>query len=280
MGSAISIDMLLGQWWANQLDLGQIYPVDRTKASLSKIYNLNKFTDPGDYKNRFRDFLATGDTGWQMFKFQGEMPANRVNYYDEAMSGFEYAAAATMIQYGMVGEGLEIVNEIANRYDGRLRTGKEVTLASNATVFGCGGPFGEDECGDFYGRPLSSWSVLLALQGFTYNGPEQTIGFKPLWQPNDHASFFTSANGWGIFKQKQNTKIQSDVITIAWGKLEVAEIHLAINQECKVDSFSIEVNGKSIAAEITQDQHDVVLKLKRPINISSGQKMKVLLDLK
>jgi len=280
IGNATCIDMLLGQWWANQLDLGQIYPVDRTKASLSKIYNLNKFTDPGDYKNRFRDFLAKGDTGWQMFKFQGEIPTNRVNYYDEVMSGFEYAAAATMIQYGMVGEGLEIVNEIANRYDGRLRTGKEVTLASNATVFGCGGPFGEDECGDFYGRPLSSWSVLLALQGFTYNGPEQTIGFKPLWQPNDHASFFTSANGWGIFKQKQNTKIQSDVITIAWGKLEVAEIHLAINQGCKVDSFSIEVNGKSIVAEITQDQHDVVLKLKRPINISSGQKMKVLLDLK
>jgi uncharacterized protein (DUF608 family) len=280
MGDAVSIDMLLGQWWANQLDLGQIYPIDRTKASLLKIYNTNIFTDTGKgYVASFRDFLGTGDTGWQMFKHPGEVPANTIRYYNEIMSGFEYAAAATMLQYGMIDEGLGIVNAIANRYDGRLRAKGEVHMASNSTVFGCGGPFGEDECGDFYGRPLSSWSVLLALQGFAYNGPEQRIGFRPLWRPADHASFFTSANGWGIFEQKQNTEFQSDVITIAWGKLEIAEIRLTVNQGCQVGSFTIEVNGKSIAGKITQGQHDVMLKLKRPINISSGQKIKILLGL-
>lgn len=281
IGEAISIDMLLGQWWANQLNLGQIYPVDRTKASLSKIYKSNKITDSGnDYKPSFRDFLGRGDTGWQMFKHQGKVPANTILYYDEVMSGFEYAAAATMIQYEMIDEGLGMVNAIANRYDGRLRAEGEVHMASHSAVYGCGSPFGEDECGDFYGRPLSSWSVLLALQGFVYNGPEQKIGFKPQWQPTDHTSFFSSANGWGLFKQKQNAKFQSDVITIAWGKLEVAEIRLAVNQGCQVDSFTIKVNGKSIAGNITQDQHDVVLKLKKSINISSGQKIEILLNLK
>lgn len=92
-------------------------------------------------------------------------------------------------------------------------------------------------------------------------------------------SFFTSADGWGLFEQKQNAKFQSDVITIAWGKLDVAEIHLTVDQGRKVRSFTIEADGKSIAGKITQNRHDVVLKLKRSINISSGQKIKILLDL-
>ncbi|MBW1903165.1 MAG: hypothetical protein JRJ20_16280 [Deltaproteobacteria bacterium] len=37
MAHAVSLDMFLGQWWANQLNLGQIYPEDRTNAGLRKI---------------------------------------------------------------------------------------------------------------------------------------------------------------------------------------------------------------------------------------------------
>jgi non-lysosomal glucosylceramidase len=189
MGEAVSLDMFLGQWWANQLGLGQIYPTGRTRAGLAKIHSVNKFTDPGHgYPPAFRDFLGTGDSGWMMFTHPDGVPENTILYYCEVMSGFEYAAAATMLQYGMLEEGLGMIKAISERYDGRLRAQGEVTISSNATVFGTGSPFGEDECGDFYARPLSSWSVLLAMQGFILNGPEKTIGFKPVWQPENHAS--------------------------------------------------------------------------------------------
>ena len=46
---------------------------------------------------------------------------------------------------------------------------------------------------------MSSWSVLLALQGFSCDGPQQRIGFQAVWQPEDHASFFSAANGCGLF---------------------------------------------------------------------------------
>ena len=189
MTDATSIDMLLGQWWANQLNLGQLYPVDRTKQSLTKIYQNNKYTDTGTgYKATFRDFLGTGDTGWFMNTFPGDPPKNSIYYYHEVMSGFEYAAAATMLQYGMIEEGSHMVKEISKRYDGRFRSEGEVHLASNSCVFGTGSPFGEDECGDFYSRPMSSWSVLLAMQGFLYDGPQQTIGFRPTWKPDNSIS--------------------------------------------------------------------------------------------
>lgn len=56
------------------------------------------------------------------------MAQNSIHYYCEVMSGFEYAAAATMVQYGM-----EMVREISKRYDGRHRGKGQVTMASTSS---------------------------------------------------------------------------------------------------------------------------------------------------
>lgn len=245
MDNAVSIDMFLGQWWANQLNLGQIYPVERTKKGLSKIYAINKFTDAGKgYFPHFRDFLGTGDTGWKMFVHPSEIPANTINYHDEVMSGFEYAAAATMFQYGMLKEGSNMVKAISERYDGRYRTTGEVHTSNNSTVFGTGSPFGEDECGDYYGRALSSWSVLLAMQGFIYDGPKQTIGFCPMLTPENHESFFTTSKGWGIFTQKRTGQKQVNALEIAYGELKLKEIRLEIISDLK--NVKMTINRKTI----------------------------------
>ena len=44
-----------------------------------------------------------------------------MKYGDEAMTGFEYGAAATMVQFGMLREGLMVARAVYDRYDGRLR---------------------------------------------------------------------------------------------------------------------------------------------------------------
>ncbi|MGQ1787446.1 hypothetical protein [Saccharicrinis sp. GN24d3] len=86
-----------------------------------------------------------------------------------------------------------------NRYNGILRIG----LNGDWGNFGFNGnPFGDDECGQFYGRSLCNWSVLLVAQGFYYDGPKGIIGFDPNWKPADHCSFFTTAQAWGTFSQK------------------------------------------------------------------------------
>ena len=277
MGDAVSIDMFLGQWWANQLNLGQIYPVERTKSGLAKIFSINKFTDTGEgYKPSFRDFLGTGDTGWQMFVHRGEIPGNSIRYYNEVMSGFEYAAAATMLQYGMMDEGLEMVKEISERYDGRLRAEGEVHMAKNSTVFGTGSPFGEDECGDFYVRPLSSWSVLLALQGFVYNGPEKTIGFKPQWYPENHASFFSASTGWGLFSQTQNRSGQNCNLEVKYGTVQIQTIELETPENKKGSNVIVMLDDiqQSIISS-KQKGNKLTINLKSECMIKSGSKLTV-----
>ena len=281
MTDATSIDMLLGQWWANQLNLGQLYPVDRTMQSLAKIYKNNKYTDTGSgYKATFRDFLGTGDTGWFMNTFPGAPPENSIYYYHEVMSGFEYAAASAMLQYGMLEEGLDIIASIAERYDGRFRGEGEVHLANNSCVFGTGSPFGEDECGDFYTRAMSSWSALLALQGFIYDGPKQTIGFKPTWQPEDHASFFTTSKAWGLFSQTQSQSEQTAEIAVKFGTAQIKNIVLATPDKKTASKITVKLDGVERVIESNkQDGKNIKIQLKSVCEVKAGSNLILSFDL-
>lgn len=85
-------------------------------------------------------------------------------------------------------------------------------------------PWNEVECGDHYVRPMSSWSLLLALQGYEYDGVRRRIGFKPRLRPEEFRSFFSAAEGWGTFEQRRGDGWQEEVIRVAYGSLALKEL--------------------------------------------------------
>src|SRR5207245_11787550 len=85
---------------------------------------------------------------------------------------------------GMVEEGIALVRAVRDRYDGRWRN-----------------PWNEVEFGSHYARAMSSWSLLLALSGFHYSGPERRIEFAPQLNARAFRSFFSTAGAWGAFAQ-------------------------------------------------------------------------------
>ena len=109
--------------------------------------------------------------------------------------GIEYAVAGAMMYEGLVDEARQVVRMSRSRYDGRLRE----SLNSGPG----GNPYNELECGKFYARAMSSWSLLIASQGPVLDGPKGILGFKPKWQPEDHRSFYTAPEGWGLFIQQR-----------------------------------------------------------------------------
>jgi len=185
-----------------------------------------------------------------------------------------------MIQYGMTAEGMEMVQEISNRYDGRHRGKGEVTLRSNATVDGTGSPVGEDECGKFYARTMSSWSVLLALQGFSYDGPQQQIGFQPVWQPEDHASFFSAANGWGLFTQTRNDSSQESALHLKFGTLDLQTITLALPEGKAISEAQVTLNGKKLPHQAPrQEGATIMIQLTDPVTLVADSTLKLTLSL-
>ena len=121
---------------------------------------------------------------------------------------------------------------------------------------------------------MSSWSVLLALQGFSHDGPQQRIGFNPVWQPHDHASFFSAANGWGLFTQTRNASAQESAIHLKFGTLDLKSITLAIPEGTKVSAVRVTLDGKNLPqGTLQQDGSTVEIKLEKPITLQAGSSL-------
>src|SRR5437588_5165695 len=87
----------------------------------------------------------------------------------------EYAVAGLLIYESEVDSGLEVVRGVRSRHDGLKRN-----------------PWDEFECGHHYARALSSWAVLLALQGYQYSAPSGRLRFAPKVGVQQFRSFFTA----------------------------------------------------------------------------------------
>ncbi|WP_329372815.1 non-lysosomal glucosylceramidase [Streptomyces sp. NBC_00669] len=273
-GNGVSIDMLLGQWWSSLLGLGPIYPADRETQSLSTLFRDNFKNNFLGYSHQWRDFVAPTDSAAVMFTWpHDDKPANAVNYNDETMSGFEYSAAATMIQNGLVTQGLTMVDAVNNRYDGVLRTGNGITSGTCATGDGTGNPFGDDECGQWYGRSGSSWSVIEALQGLTYNGPARTIGFAPKFRPGNHSSFFTAGNAWGLFSQTRARGNQTDTLKVTYGPLSLS--HLTFTTATAATAVTVTLDGTAVPATLHTGKGGTTIDLGHTVTVASGSSLKV-----
>jgi hypothetical protein len=62
-------------------------------------------------------------------------------------------------------------------------------------------PWNEVECGHHYARAMASWSVKLALDGFTFDLPQGRLGFSPKISPQDYRTFWSTGTGWGVYSQ-------------------------------------------------------------------------------
>jgi hypothetical protein len=188
------------------------------------------------------------------------------------LTGFEYAAAAAMIRAGLLRQGFTVVRTVSDRYDGRLRTGLHKTTWGYS-----GNPFGDDESGKWYARAQSAWSLLLAAQGNIYDGPAGVIGFDPVWKPNDHRSFFTAAQGFGVFSQKRQADSQTCTIELCDGTLKLRLIVLHIPESVTLIDPTVELAGNKIPAAVETHGRRVELLLREPAILSACQTLKVVL---
>jgi len=176
-------DQVVGQWWARVLNLGDILPNQQVASALRAIYKHNFLWKTAGFEGtqRFLEFADGDDKGLLCGSWpKGGRPADPMLYRDEYWTGIEYQVAAHKIYEGQVEEALAIVRGARERYDGRKKS-----------------PWNEIECGDYYARAMSSWSLLLAAQGYVYDGPARKLAFNPRFSSDDHRSFFHDRRGLG-----------------------------------------------------------------------------------
>ena len=248
-GEGCLSDQLLGQWFAQVVGLGHLLPRDHVRAALLSIYRNNFKHNFYDQPNTQRIYALNDDKGLLICSWpRGRRPALPFVYSDEVWTGIEYQVAAHLIYEGLVMEGLAIVKGARDRYDGMRRN-----------------PWNEVECGSHYARALSSWSLLTALSGYRYSGPEERIEFAPRFSEDDFRSVFTAGRGWGVYTQKRSAAGSTAGVKLLQGEMELRQVAIAFI--AGPGPVRAALNGKTVAAVAGSDG---VLSLAERVRLKAG----------
>jgi uncharacterized protein (DUF608 family) len=181
-GNGCLSDGVLGEWMAAVCGLAPVLDPEKLRSHLRSVFRYNLRHDLTEHVNPQRPGYACGEEGGLLLCTwpHGDELSLPFVYSNEVWTGIEYQAAAHMIMLGLVDEGLEVVRTCLARYDGRVRN-----------------PFNQYECGHWYARSMSSYSLLQATSGIRYDAVTNTLHIAPKIK-GDFQCFFATARAYGL----------------------------------------------------------------------------------
>jgi uncharacterized protein (DUF608 family) len=210
-GAGCLSDQVLGVWMGEVAGIEPALPKDRLQKTLASIYKHNWMESLAGHANAQRVYARDGEPGLILCSWpNGGRPKVPFLYSDEVWTGIEYQAASHLIMHGHVTEGLRIAKAVRMRHDGAKRN-----------------PWNEYECGNHYARAMSSYGLLTALAGFTYDKGAGRLGFKPAMNTEDFTCFWALDGAWGTYTQKRNKKRTVVRLHVLEGELKVRELDVA-----------------------------------------------------
>ncbi len=251
VGKGCLIDQLIGQYLSHVAGLGPLVSADHVRKTLESIYRYNYKRSLENHDNVERTF-ALNDEAAMVICDYGSAPRPRVPfpYFAEVMTGFEHSTAALMIYSGMVSEGVECIHNIRARYDGEKRN-----------------PWDEAECGHHYARAMASWTSVVALSGFQYDGEEASVVAAPRVP---HATFdclWATATGWGSFSYRGSRF----TIHVLAGSLPC--------RSCEItgagSSASARRNGNLYSHSMERRGGNSILRFDKPLLLAEGDELQI-----
>ncbi len=253
-GEGCLSDQLLGQWFAEVVDLGKLLPPEHIRTALASIFRYNFLTDFSQFANVQRIYALDDEQGLLLCSWpRGKRPALPMVYSDEVWTGIEYQVAAHLIYEGMVKQGLAIVEAVRRRYDGVRRN-----------------PYNEIECGHHYARALASWSLLTALSGFAFSAPDKEIRFRPRLARADFRCLYSAGVAWGAYRQRlAQGKLEAE-LSVEGGELELVRMRLPFTGP----SARVLTRGRAKAA--VRDG-EALIEWSSPLRLRPGERLRLTL---
>jgi hypothetical protein len=205
LGDGCLVDQLVGQYLAHISGLGDLVDAKQLQTTVSSIYTYNRSASLHHHFNHMRSFALGNESALLMASYpRGNRPARPFPYFNEVMTGFEYAAAASMIYAGLRDEAIQVVSDIRARYDGAKRS-----------------PFDEAECGHHYARAMASFGLIMAWTGQQYNAITGALSFGEL--ADRTSQFWSTGYAWGSISRR------GDIYTLVVnaGTLQLSSISIA-----------------------------------------------------
>ncbi len=273
-GTGCEIDQVMGQSWAFQVGLPRVLPEKETRTALASLWRYNFTPDVGPYREAYKPgrwYAMPGEAGllmcsfprtdWDYAQAKGKGPEWAAGYFNECMNGFEYQAASHMLWEGMLMEGLAVTRAVHDRYHPSRRN-----------------PFNEVECGDHYARSMASYGVFLAACGYEYDGPKAALAFAPRLTPEDFKCAFTTAQGWGTYRQQRAADSQSHEIEVIYGMSQIKTLTVELKPNTQVKQVTAKLATNKITVKATQKGSRVVVTFSGKVTLNKDAKLELLVE--
>jgi non-lysosomal glucosylceramidase len=256
VGEGCLIDQLLGQYLADIAGLGPLVSPQHVRTALESIYRYNYKRSLVDHDTVQRTYALNNEAAVVVCDY-GKAPRPHIPfpYYAEAWTGLEHSTAALMFYSGMIPQGVEYVENLRARYDGVKRN-----------------PWDEAECGHHYARAMSSWSSVVALSGFHYEGDRAHVMALPRLPHENFHCFWATGTGWGTFtlKRTQAGGVGFTIQTLA-GTLPCQSCTLAAPGSRATASLG----NKKITTRVEKSKEQTRVYLADPIEIREGDQLEI-----
>jgi non-lysosomal glucosylceramidase len=251
VGGGCLIDQLIGQYLAQVAGLGSLVSPEHVQRTLNSIYTYNYKRSLARHDNVERTFALNDEAAMVICDYAtASRPRIPFPYFAEVMTGFEHSTAALMLYSGMVDQGVESIKNIRSRYDGEKRN-----------------PWDEAECGHHYARAMASWSSVVALSGFHYDGPQAAVVAVPRVPHRVFQCFWSTGTGWGTFSYspiaQRGTRVTLKVLA---GKLPC--------RSCEISGAgtvtTVQSNGRAYPHSFKQSGERTTFEMEQSLVIAEG----------
>ncbi|HEY6491471.1 MAG TPA: GH116 family glycosyl-hydrolase [Terracidiphilus sp.] len=254
-GAGCLVDQLVGQYLADAGGLGPLVSPENIRTTLHSIYRYNYKRSLARHDNVERTYALNDEAAVVVCDYgKTERPHIPFPYFAEAWTGLEYTAAALMMRWGMTEQGVEIVTSARARFDGEKRN-----------------PWDEAECGHHYARAMSSWSTMLAMSGFRYDGSNQAVSTLPPARGDDFTSIWATGTGWGrysLHRQGGRTRLALQVLG---GELLCHSCELQATGE----SATVSSGGRSIQNQTSREKDRAIVRLADAARMGEGEELRI-----
>ncbi|GAA1575896.1 hypothetical protein GCM10009804_35820 [Kribbella hippodromi] len=256
------IDQLYGQTYAAQLGLPRVFDAKQSRTALTKLYESNFRADPQTYRppgiGVGRVYTTEGESGVIMATWPhgGSDETRGLMYFNEVWTGQEYQFAAHLFSEGLTEEGLAVTRAMYDRYSATKRN-----------------PYNEIEASDHYARAMMGFGVYLAACGYEYHGPKGHLGFAPRIHPEDFRSAFTAAEGWGLYKQRRNSRSLTASVEVRYGRLQLTTLAVETTKPAK--TVEVRVGHNRVPARVVATGNRAVVTLSRSVILTPTTQLSV-----
>jgi len=256
VGEGCLIDQLIGQYLASLAGLGPLVSTENINKTLRSIYAFNYKRSLASHDNVERTFALNDEAAMVICDYgKAVRPRIPFPYFAEVMTGFEHSTAALMIYSGMVQEGLECIGNIRARYDGEKRN-----------------PWDEAECGHHYARAMASWTSVVAVSGFHYDGATGSVTAVPRVAHQTFYCIWATGTGWGSFSYRSaSTRGDQFTIEVLAGRLSAASFEITDTG----GHAEISVGGRRIPHEVQSSGGRTKFILRETVLLQEGESLRI-----